>query len=28
MLSILKKLFGGGKVGGMKAGPATPNRLY
>ncbi len=23
-----KKLFGGGKVGGMKAGPATPNRLY
>jgi len=23
-----KKLFGGGKVGGMKAGPAKPNRLY
>ena len=23
-----KKLFGGGKVGGMKSGSATPNRLY
>tara|TARA_Y100000401_G_scaffold51813_1_gene40600 strand:- start:2443 stop:3288 length:846 start_codon:yes stop_codon:yes gene_type:complete len=23
-----KKLFGGGKVGGMKVGPATHNRLY
>jgi hypothetical protein len=23
-----KKLFGGGKVGGMKSGPAMPNRLY
>jgi len=23
-----KKLFGGGKVGGMKVGPSTPNKLY
>ena len=23
-----KKLFGGGKIGGMKVGPSTPNKLY